>query len=115
MGEHLRPIRDKVLVTNLERGERTTAGGIVLLDDDGKSEGIRPRWCQVYAVGPEQTDVEVGQWIVVEHGRWTEGQDITLAGQDEPIRLWMVENKCILGITRPGEPDNIAVIEIDKD
>jgi co-chaperonin GroES (HSP10) len=114
MGEHLRPLRDKVLVTNLERGERTTAGGIVLLDDDGKMDGIRPRWAEVYAIGPDQTDVEVGQWIIVEHGRWTEGQDVALDGQDT-LRLWLVDNNGILGISEDGKPDNIAVIEADKD
>jgi hypothetical protein len=41
-----------------------------------KSSGIRPRWCRVYAVGPEQVDVKVGQYICVEHGRWTRGVKI---------------------------------------
>ena len=53
--------------------ERITAGGIVLLNDDTKSSGIRPRWAKVYAVGPEQTEVEVGQYILISHGRWTRG------------------------------------------
>jgi len=56
--------------------QRFTTGGIVLLNDNGKSTGIRPRWGQVYAVGPEQKDVQVGDWVCVAHGRWTRGIDI---------------------------------------
>jgi hypothetical protein len=55
---------------------RQLASGIVLLNDNGTTAGIRPRWGQVYAVGPEQQDVTVGQWICVAHGRWTRGHDI---------------------------------------
>jgi hypothetical protein len=56
--------------------ERLSTGGIVLVKDNGKSSGIRPRWGRVYAVGPEQHTVRVGTWICVEHGRWTRGIDI---------------------------------------
>jgi hypothetical protein len=56
--------------------ERTTTGGIVLLNDNGKGTGIRPRWGQVYAVGPKQQDVAPGQWVLVAHGRWTRGIDV---------------------------------------
>lgn len=30
----------------------------------------------MYAVGPEQQDVAVGQWVCVAHGRWTRGIDV---------------------------------------
>jgi len=60
----------KVLVTNLERGQRVI-NGIIIPDDNGKSEGIRPRWGKVYSVGEDITEVTPGQWILVEHGRWT--------------------------------------------
>lgn len=69
----LRPLRDYVIVKGMNFDERITGSGIVLVSDDAKSSGIRPRWAQVYAVGPEQCDITVGQWILVEHGRWTRG------------------------------------------
>lgn len=72
----IKPIRDHILVEEMNFGEQVTAGGIVLRSDDGKSEGVKPRWCRVYAVGHEQTDVKVGEWLLVEHGRWTRGIDI---------------------------------------
>ncbi len=67
----VRAIKDHVLITDMHFGEMRTSTGIIIRSDDGKSHGIKPRWGYVYAVGPEQQDVNVGQWILVEHGRWT--------------------------------------------
>ena len=36
MGESLRPLHDTIILTNLEVGERKSAGGIIIADDDGK-------------------------------------------------------------------------------
>ena len=58
------PIRDNVLVTDMNFDARVTAGGIVLPSDDGKSEGVRHRWARVWAIGPEQKDVKVGDQLV---------------------------------------------------
>jgi co-chaperonin GroES (HSP10) len=72
----IRPLNNTVIVSDMVFDQRITSAGIVLLNDNGKSTGIRPRWGQVYAVGPDQTDVQVGQWICVAHGRWTRGIEI---------------------------------------
>jgi co-chaperonin GroES (HSP10) len=72
----LKPLNNTVIVSDMNFDERLSTGGIVLVKDNGKSSGIRPRWGQVYAVGPDQHDVRVGTWICVEHGRWTRGIDI---------------------------------------
>jgi co-chaperonin GroES (HSP10) len=72
----LRPLKDAVIVSDMNFEERLSTGGIVLVKDNGKSSGIRPRWGRVYAVGPEQKDIKIGTWICVEHGRWTRGIDI---------------------------------------
>ena len=61
----------------MEFGERMTLGGIIILDDDKKGQGIRPRWAEVVAVGPKQEDVVPGEYILVAHGRWTRGLDMT--------------------------------------
>ena len=72
----IHPLNDSVIVADMIFDERFTTGGIVLLNDNGKSSGIRPRWGQVYAVGPEQHEVTVGQWVCVAHGRWTRGIEV---------------------------------------
>jgi co-chaperonin GroES (HSP10) len=67
----LKPLKDKVFVTDINFDEEVTSGGIVLKSDNGKGEGVKPRWGRVWAIGPEQEDVKVGQWILMEHARWT--------------------------------------------
>jgi co-chaperonin GroES (HSP10) len=74
--DQLQPLNDSVIVSDMNFEERISNGGIVLLTDNGKSSGIRPRWGRVYAVGPDQHDIRVGTWICVEHGRWTRGIEI---------------------------------------
>jgi len=66
----VRPLPGNIFAV-LEQGERVTKGGIVLKDDNGKMEGIRPRWGRVWQVSEDITDVKVDDWILVEHGRWT--------------------------------------------
>ena len=61
----IRPIRDNVLVTDMDFEEMKTASGIVIQSDDGKAHGVKPRWCRVWAIGPEQQDVKVGEWILM--------------------------------------------------
>jgi co-chaperonin GroES (HSP10) len=103
----LTPIHDKVIVTDLERGEKKTKAGIIMLDDStvaAGERGIRPRWARVYAVGPEQKDVNVGEWILLEHGRWTLGQDLT-EKNGETTRIWLADHEAILAVAdeRPEE------------
>jgi co-chaperonin GroES (HSP10) len=74
--DQLHPLNDSVIVSDMNFEERLSSGGIVLLTDNGKSTGIRPRWARVYAVGPDQHDIRIGSWVCVEHGRWTRGIDI---------------------------------------
>lgn len=89
------PIRDNVLITDMSFDEQKTSGGIILRSDDGKNEGIRPRWGKVWAIGPEQKDVKVGEWILVEHGRWTRGVTVKdETGHEFIIRR--VETKSIM-------------------
>jgi co-chaperonin GroES (HSP10) len=90
----LTAIGSNVLVTEMNFEFRVTTAGIILPGDDAKNSGIRPRWGKVYAIGPEQTDVVPGQWILVDHGRWTRGVDITVDGVRQTIRK--VDNKDIL-------------------
>lgn len=66
----LEPKGMRVIVTDLEQGERTY-GKIVVQNDDGKRHGIRSRWCKVYKVGEKVNEITPGEWILVEHGRWS--------------------------------------------
>lgn len=67
------PVYDNVLVTDMDFEEQKTASGIIIQNDDGKMEGIKPRWAKVHSVGPTQKYIKPNDWILVEHGRWTRG------------------------------------------
>jgi len=84
--DSIEPLRDAVIVRDMSFDMRQTSAGIVLLNDNGTGLGIRPRWAQVYAVGPEQQDVRPGDWICVAHGRWTRGIEIDDNGTERTIR-----------------------------
>jgi co-chaperonin GroES (HSP10) len=92
------PIKDKILVAEMNFDNQRTKSGIIIPSDNGKVNGIHPRWGKVWAIGPEQVDVKVGEWVLVEHGRWTRGiQHETETG--ETVELRMVENSAILMVT----------------
>lgn len=99
----LHPLGDVVIVSDMIFDERISRGGIYIPNDNGTSRGIRPRWGQVYAVGPDQKEFAVGQWVCVAHGRWTRGIDV----EDETGKktLRRVDPKDIL-LTSDQEPQD---------
>jgi co-chaperonin GroES (HSP10) len=72
----LKALHDHVIVSDMSFDQRITQSGLILLNDNGTTLGIRPRWGQVYAIGPKQKEIKLGQWVCVAHGRWTRGLDI---------------------------------------
>jgi len=103
----IKPLRNSIIVTDMTFEGRQLSSGIVLLGDDGKTDGIRPRWARVYAVGPEQRDVRVGQWVLVEHGRWSRGLKIIENGEEITIRR--ADPEAIIFVS-DHEPENIDTI-----
>ena len=101
-------ILDHVIVTDMDFAGRQLSSGIFLLNDDGKSEGIRPRWARVYKVGPDQQDVKVGEWVFVEHGRWSRGIELDINGDVFPARR--IDPNCIIfkSDTKPEDDDTIS-------
>ena len=90
----LKPLHDTIIVSDMEFGERITQSGLIMPNDDMKSSGIRPRWAKVYAIGPKQKDIKVGQYIYIAHGRWTRGITIETPEGEKVIRK--VDNNDIL-------------------
>lgn len=103
----IRPLHDTIIVTDMSFESRQLASGIVLLGDDGKTDGIRPRWARVYAIGPEQQNVSVGQWVLIEHGRWSRG--IKIYKDEEEIIIRRADPEAIIFVS-DDEPDNIDTI-----
>jgi co-chaperonin GroES (HSP10) len=93
----IKPLHDNIIVKDMHFDARLTSSGIIIVNDDGKNSGIRPRWAQVYAVGPDQKEITVGQWICVAHGRWSRGIKIVDSTGEHVIRR--VDNNDILLIS----------------
>lgn len=90
----IKPLGSKIFVADMEFGEKRTSSGLIIPSNNAKSSGIHPRWGRVWAVGPDQTDVKVGEWILIEHGRWT--RTIEYENEDGSItELRMVDNDAI--------------------
>ena len=115
-----RAIGNRVLVTDMYFGEQTTESGLIISTDDGKERGIYPRWAKVYSKGPQNNDpYEVGEWILIEHGRWTRGMNIDTG--EEKLELRMVETESILaystekpgGIQLGSETENGGSVTVD--
>jgi co-chaperonin GroES (HSP10) len=104
----LTPLHNNVLVRDMDFSGRKLSSGIVLLGDDGKTDGIRPRWARVYAVGPEQCDVTPGQWVMIEHGRWTRGLEVEIDGEEFTLRR--VDPNCIIFVSdeEPDQDDTLS-------
>lgn len=98
------PLRDNVLVAEMDFGFEKTKTGIILTSDNGKTQGIHPRWGRVWAVGPEQKDIKAGEWVCVEHGRWT--RTIEYDDNGEVIELRMVDVNAIM-MTSDEKPDDV--------
>jgi co-chaperonin GroES (HSP10) len=74
----IEPLNQDILAYDMYFGEQKTSSGIILMDDDKTDRGIHPRWAKVYAVGPKnKTDLQPGHWILIEHGRWSRGIDMS--------------------------------------
>lgn len=71
MKANIEACKGKVLVSDLDRGEQVLDSGIILTNNDGKTSGIHSRWAKVHSVGEDITDIKPGEWVLVEHGRWS--------------------------------------------
>ena len=116
--EHFHALGDSVIVEDMEFDVRITQTGLILPNDNGKSSGIRPRWGRVYAVGQDQQDVEVGQWICVAHGRWTRGVDIDDGSGPTKRTIRKIDPDDILliadGDERPQDDTMSTAIHVQK-
>lgn len=109
------PLDDDILVTDMETGVHVLASGLILGDDNGKSRGIRPRWCKVFRIGKNVTDVKEGEWILMEHGRWTYRQvvEIEIDGETREIHLQKIDPEAIMVVT-DEKPENDMFAQVSK-
>jgi hypothetical protein len=110
-GNSFTPLKGNIFVTDLEAGMQKTKGGIILRDDNMKDHGIKPRWCRVWRTGPDIDYLEPGEWLYVEHGRWTLRLPLDLP--EGKIDVWKIDPAAILLVSdqpdRPTDYDTHAL------
>jgi hypothetical protein len=97
-----RTIHDHILIKDMKHSETVLQSGIVLRSDSGVSHGVRPRWAEVFMVGPEQKHVSPGNWILLEHGRWS--RKILIETTEGPLELQRADENGILLISDTEPP-----------
>ena len=93
------PIKDRVLVDLIDRGERVV-GGIIVPDDDFTERGIMPRKAVVVAVGrkaAEEDGLKPGDHVIIGHGDWTRGFMVPFS-DGKSRRCWATESSRILTV-----------------
>jgi co-chaperonin GroES (HSP10) len=101
----IQPLGKRVLVSDMRFGDKKTRGGIILLDDDGTAQGIHPRWCRVFAVGPKQEDVTIGQWLLVAHGRWSRSLKVIKDQIEFEVRMIDENDILLVSDEEPADSD----------
>jgi hypothetical protein len=103
----VRALSKDILVVDMDMGDMITSGGIVIQSDNGKAHGVKPRWAKVYKVGSEvDIDVKVGQWVLIEHGRWT--RKINIDDGEGVKDFQKVEIKSIMAVA-DERPDDFYI------
>ena len=105
--ESLKPLHGKVFIHNMEKGERVVRG-IIIRDDNAKSRGVRPRWARVYAIGDGVVDLNVGDWVLMEHGRWSRSMDFNddMANHSEEYVVHLADYPNGVLVVSDTKPEN---------
>ena len=108
MPSTVRALPKKILAEMIDKlgQEKKTAGGIIIQDDDANETSIRPRWFKVHSVGDGIDWIEEGQYVMVDHGRWSQGLKVT-----DELKLHLLDNKDCLAVTDkdPMNDDSIQI------
>jgi len=97
---------EDILVRDMYFGEMKTQGGIIINNDDAKGHGVKPRWAKVYDIGPDQSnlDFKIGDWILLEHGRWS--RKISISDGADEFQIQKADPEGIIGVfTGEGTPN----------
>lgn len=101
--DSVNPLPGRVFVTDMKYGERKI-GSIIIMNDDGRDQGVRPRWAQIWKVGEGVTEVAEKEWVLIEHGRWSRKHQVG------DITFWAVELESIM-LATTTEPNDEQLID----
>jgi co-chaperonin GroES (HSP10) len=109
----VKPLHARIAVTDMEFGEKLSSSGLIIPSTDGKSSGVHPRWGRVHVKGNGNTDdYKVGDWVLIEHGRWTRTINVD---QDDGsvLKVWIVDETGIIGWS-DETPEEILVGDLSS-
>ncbi len=98
---------DKVLAVMIDApGDyKKTQGGTFIADKDATPEAIRPRWFQVYSVGPKVDWIKKDEYVLVSHGRWSNALRV-----NDDTKVWLLDNEeCLITSDTNPIKDGITV------
>ena len=102
----IKAVRKNVLFQFVEEsvaGKRfinSTKSGIIIHSSDG-NQAVTPRWGKVTHVGPEVDELKVGEYVLIEPGKWTVGFTVR-DWHGDPHRYWKTDvDKILLAADEP--------------
>jgi len=106
MTKTVRALKEKILAEMIDKPgvEKTTAGGIIIKDNDMTESSVRPRWFKVYSVGDGIDWITEGKYVLVDHGRWSNGMKVS-----DDLKLYLLDNKDCLAASDDNPMDNQSI------
>lgn len=84
---------DTLYVEKIEYGERTLKSGILIPIETMDYQGhfVRPRWAKVLFKADNIKNVNVGDWVLINHGHWSSSINCKINGENKTI--WYISPK----------------------
>ena len=97
----IEPVRNYVIFTFVEdiTGDRfiNSARGVIQVTSDDKAQTKHPRWGKVTNVGPDVKDIEIGEYVLIEAGKWTSYFVV------DGVRYWKTDDEQVVLVSdEPG-------------
>lgn len=84
---HIECLPDTLYVEKIEYGEKTLKNGFIIPTETMDYQGyfVRPRWAKVLYKADNIKNVNVGDYILLSHGRWSSSIKCTIKGCQKTI------------------------------
>lgn len=91
--DHIECLPDTLYVEKIEYGEKTLKNGFIIPAEtmDYLGNFVRPRWAKILYKADNIKNVNVGDYILLSHGRWSSSIKCTIKGCQKTI--WYISPK----------------------
>lgn len=93
INDHIECLPDTLYVEKIEYGEKTLKNGFIIPAEtmDYLGNFVRPRWAKILYKADNIKNVNVGDYILLSHGRWSSSIKCTIKGIQKTI--WYISPK----------------------